>query len=149
MEFLLATTRGPAGAVTERGDDTARLSALAGLSPEEALRVVLHGLVYLHARSGRAHGNVWPEAVVVDGARRRAMLSVMCMKEFDLEGVVGDVRAAFVMLRGMLGDRRVGGEASGEVMDTAVDVVEYRRVISIEDACHCLADACAEVKAMS
>lgn len=105
--------------------------------------------MYLHARTGRAHGNVCPEAVVVDGARGRAMLSVMSMKEVDEEGVGGDVRAVFVMLRGMLGGRRVGGLAFGEVMDIAGDVVEYRRVISIEDGCHFLREAYVELKAMS
>jgi hypothetical protein len=106
LEFLLGITRTPVAAVTERPSGSQPLSGLP-LSLPVALSFALdlgRGLLYLHAKTGEAHGGVAATAVIVYTARRRAVLR---MQGRPLGGggrsFGEDARALVNLLHDMLG----------------------------------------------
>lgn len=112
LEFLLGQTRSPAAAVTERAVSARSLEDVlsAGALPlPDALRFatdVGRGLLYLHVKTGQAHGRVAAPAVTVDFARRRAVLRMLCRPVAGGDrGFGGDVKALVQLLLGMMGDK--------------------------------------------
>lgn len=111
LEFLLAHTRTPVAAVTERTLSARPLEEVMTASPlslADSLRIAVdvgRGLLYLHTKSGQAHGGVAASSVMVDSVRRRAFLRMLCRPiEGGSCGFVGDARALVQLLLLMIRD---------------------------------------------
>lgn len=109
VQFLLGVTRTPVAAVTEHIAEVRDLSSvLAGgaLPVAEALHIALdlaRGLLYLHFKTGEAHGSVGADAVFLDVVRQRAVLRMLGRRVPPSCGFDADVRGLVRLLADLLG----------------------------------------------